>query len=286
MPEAPEITFLTDTLNRDLSGKKLVSIKIDTGKYRDSPPDGCESFTNALPLTVNTINSKGKFIYITFQNSNWQIWNTLGLTGEWSKTPAKNPKNISMEFVFELATYYFNDQIHYGTVKFVDDFPVNGPVNGQVNGIGIQLTKKLKTLGPDILKDDIDLEIFIKRVRKHDSKNVVEVLMDQKVVSGVGNYLVAEILYDAKISPNHKISELDNSKLETILNSTKYVSKLSYMSQGGINDYNNRIKIRIGDFSYKVYERDQDPHGNPVKIDIRVKNKQKRRTFWVPAVQT
>ena len=42
---------------------------------------------------------------------------------------------------------------------------------------------------------------------------LVKVLMDQQaLVSGIGNYLVAEILYDAKLNPHRELDKLSNKE--------------------------------------------------------------------------
>ncbi len=70
--------------------------------------------------------------------------------------------------------------------------------------------------------------------------------------------------------------------MDDLLDSMRYVTKLSYKHQGGINDYNKSIKVRKSDFEFKVYQQKSDPLGNPVE---RTKRKDGRTTFWVSSVQ-
>ena len=78
------------------------------------------------------------------------------------------------------------------------------------------LEKKLKELGPDMFEKETTFEIFKKAVKAKGKWNITKVLMDQKIISGVGNYMRADILYLSKISPFREISSLDNSDLKNI----------------------------------------------------------------------
>ena len=53
------------------------------------------------------------------------------------------------------------------------------------------LDKKLATLGPDMLNDPPSFDEFVMRLRKKNHWNITKALMDQKVVSGIGNYIKA-----------------------------------------------------------------------------------------------
>jgi formamidopyrimidine-DNA glycosylase len=77
-------------------------------------------------------------------------------------------------------------------------------------------------------------------------KEIVKILMEQEdnnaIGSGIGNYLVAEILYDAKISPHKTLVEIyKNDKLiKSLTKSIKYITKLSYTTS--INEYSGQYK--------------------------------------------
>ena len=53
--------------------------------------------------------------------------------------------------------------------------------------------------------------------------------MDQNdIVSGIGNYLSAEILYDAKISPHRQLDKLSNTEKKQLAHSMRKIVKLAY----------------------------------------------------------
>jgi formamidopyrimidine-DNA glycosylase len=119
--------------------------------------------------------------------------------------------------------------------------------------------------------------------------------------SGIGNYLVAEILYDSKISPYMKMIDLFNNKnsIKRLEKSIKYIIKLAFITnktkyfsmcikKKNLPNYHPDIIISKNDkFKFKVYRLKIDPFKNPVigsKI-VGYGNK-KRTTYWAPNVQT
>ena len=88
----------------------------------------------------------GKFIYWMLKDE-YSIWSTLGMTGQWS---SESTKHTRVKFVLNNGSVYFNDQRNFGTLKFV---------RGKY-----QLLEKLKSLGPDMLANDVDDDLFVERV--------------------------------------------------------------------------------------------------------------------------
>ena len=53
-------------------------------------------------------------------------------------------------------------------------------------------------------------------MRKYDKKYLVWAMMEQKIISGIGNYLKSEILYQSRISPHVLIHDLPDDKLREL----------------------------------------------------------------------
>ena len=108
--------------------------------------------------------------------------------------------------------------------------------------------------------------------------------MNQKVVSGVGNYLKAEALYQAGISPHARCSEISDQRLEKLNEQIKKIIRLSYESGGAtIKNYVN-FNGEIGKYSrrFAVYNQQYDPDGKRV---LKEKTLDGRTTYWVPEKQ-
>jgi len=285
MPEIAEVALTAQILEKHFKNKTLISFNFVSGRYTKTSPVGYTTFNKNLPMKVTRIDSRGKFLWFELVNSKtqtkWYIWNTLGLTGLWSLT---EPKHLRAVLTFKGdKVAYFSDMRNFGTFKFSDN--------------AVDLQAKLKTLSPDFLKDDyFDLQ----RIKKYNTP-VVKILMDQKKVgSGLGNYLVAEVLYRAKISPHRLGSQLSDEDIDNLTYWIKYVVKLSYIDnhtgymlnlENEANkipriNYHQDIKLKEKTFKFLVYRQKFDPKGNLVKADkiIGPENK-KRTTYWVPDVQ-
>jgi endonuclease VIII len=69
-------------------------------------------------------------------------------------------------------------------------------------------------LGPDLLADDTDLAELVGRLRREDKPRLVgEALVDQRVVAGIGNVWLAEMLWHARVSPWTPLGRVSDEEL-------------------------------------------------------------------------
>lgn len=173
-----------------------------------------------FPSEVENVNAKGKFLWISFKNTDITLWNTFGLTGYWSNRKTKYLKFI---ITTNKNKIYYNDKLGYGTLKVSLDKET--------------LDKKLKTLGCDILNPNQDEKKFIEKIRKKKKDiEIAKVLLDQKIASGCGNYIRADALYLSKISPFKKISELSDFQLKKIWKSLQKIGFYNYSIKEGLKN--------------------------------------------------
>ena len=267
MPEGPECRRIALQLSEEVSSKKLVDITVESGRYTKKPLEGMSDVLSQSPLTIHGAGVHGKFIFFLLDGQ-WSLWNTLGMTGGWSRTPTKHTRVI-----LHLADgpVCFNDMRNFGTLKFVK---------------GKQpIVDKLISLGPDLLAEECDDEVFAQRIRRKSNKTIVEALMDQSVVSGVGNYVKAEALYLAKISPHRTVSSLTNAELCDLNAAVRSVLVNSFESGGATLQSYQDFYGEVGDATqrFAVYGRKADPEGREI---IKEQTKDGRTTHWVPAVQS
>lgn len=269
MPEGPEVKSMVIQLNKYLSGKTLNQIIIHSGRYSKKSPDNFTKFIETLPLKILEVRNKGKFIWFQFEGG-WTMWNTLGMTGGWK---LEKEKHSHYEFILNQNTsLWFTDMRNFGTIKFCYDEN--------------EFKKKLKSLGPDVLEEDFTLDTFktLMTNKKLKDKTIPEVFMNQKHISGLGNYLKSEILYESKISPHRLLEDLSGEDLEILYKNIKKICLASLKAGGAtIRNYSN-IDNEVGNyvFEFKVYQQKKDPLGNIVK---RIETKDKRTTHWVSEIQ-
>ena len=255
MPEGPEVKLYVDKFNQQYASKTIKSVNILSGRYSKNPIKNINTLVGQKLLSVGC---KGKFIWFNLTEN--AIFNSLGMTGSWSRVE-KTHSRIKITFDDD-DVVYFNDIRNFGTfqIKTKDE-----------------LTKKKKSIGPDMLNDPP--HNFIEILRKKNNKNICEVIMNQKVVSGVGNYIKAESLWLAKINPHSTIKNLTDNDLKRLELAIREVITKSYKSQGAsLKTYTN-FDNETGEATdfFKVYSKKFDSLGNKV---IKEETPDKRTTHW------
>lgn len=289
MPEAVEVFLSAKFIENNVLGKNIIKIKIIGGRYLKSGVPGIDEFKKILPAKVESVDSKGKFLYIKFPTL--YLASTLGLTGSWGNKKVKHSA-ICM-YASDGTKLYYSDQLRYGTLSFVDYNYIN---------------KKLSALADDVLVTVFTDNDFIHKLSsfKNKTKNIVTVLMEQKngpgIFSGIGNYLSAEILYHARVSPFSTIEGLlkDKNVCKKLAKSIRYITKFAfYYSYTGYmtgldqsfvknirkvkKDIHPDINLDKGKtFEFNVYGQKFDQYKNPVEGAKIIKG---RTSYWCPTLQ-
>jgi len=270
MPEGPEVKRIAVQLNQLLSGKLIENVEIISGRYKThGSPLGLTSFLNLKEeRKIQEVSCKGKFIWFSFSAPEVFVWNTLGMTGSWSRGESEHSR-IKFNFT-DGEKIFFSDIRNFGTMHFI--FSAE------------EMNKKLKSLGPDMLSAPPSREEFLKIVKRQKDKTLPEFLMNQKMISGVGNYVKAEALYLAGLSPLRTCSSLSEKEVTDLQDSIDKVLSTSYNSGGSTIRTYRDVYGNAGTFKsrFLVYGNDQDPAGNKVQ---RLETKDGRTTFWVPTLQ-
>lgn len=80
-------------------------------------------------------------------------------------------------------------------------------------------------------------------------------LLDQAFLAGLGNYLRAEILWQAQLAPQHRPQDLTPEALQRLAQALLAVPRLSYHTRGQVNDDRHHGAL----FSFKVFHRSGEP---------------------------
>ena len=242
----------------------------------------------ALPKRVVDIRTKGKKIILELGENQpkadspeqvptghdgFMYLVVLGMEGKFLREPDRH-SNLWLDLVPEPgsgkdARIYFSDSRHFAIFEIVLS--------------AADLATRLSQLGPDLLQEDLSREQFlaIARNRRITRKEICDFLIDQKRISGIGNYLRAEILYRARIKPSRTLGELSDEELDRIRIVAMATIREAYQYNGlTIKSYWD-LNGDKGMFPVLVYGKSHDPHGNPV---VMTKTKD-RYIHWVPAVQ-
>jgi formamidopyrimidine-DNA glycosylase len=295
MPEGPEVEIITFQLNQLLAKQSLIKINVFGNKALQKSVKNIISKLK-FPIKLISIRKKGKFIYFWFKydksypsnhivipahcdgaKDDIFIGNNLGLSGHYS---LEHSDKAIIEFKFSSDTIYYKDNRHFGKFKL---FTLD------------ELNIKLDTIGPDILdpnprpykknliaKDKATESKFITAIKNHPNLQIAQALSDQKIVSGIGNYLKTETLYASKIYPGTLIKNISDNRLGNIFITAKNIAIDSFNVGGvSIRDYKD-IYDELGQYKTKIYGRKTDSKGNMI---ISKEFNDKRTTYYVPSIQ-
>jgi len=216
MPELPETETVARVLRSNIVGHTVQNVKIIKG-YKISPTNKtfAKSVINKKVVGVQRV---AKNIIIKFEN-NVYVQTHLAMTGRLllKKSGDQTSKWLKWVFVFENSTRLeFHDMRAFGktavlTKKEFDD-----------------LTNKY---GPEPLDNKINAKAFLKQLltKKTSIKNA---LMDQKIISGLGNIYATDALFMAQINPKTKTDKLSLEQATDLLKSSREILNEGIKNRG------------------------------------------------------
>ena len=148
------------------------------------------------------------------------------------------------------------------------------------------LKAKLDGLGPSILTDELTPELFlnITNTKKNPDMNVCKFLMNQKKISGVGNYLLSEAIYKSRVNPFHSLREISSSQKLLLLSAIKETARASFSAQGHTRRGGGSFRGvggGKGGFELEVYAKKVCPEGREI---VRTEGPHGRSLWYVPSV--
>lgn len=230
MPEGPEVAAMINFLNNNYKDCILEKVEILSGRYKIAKNVGkvgksklinlLHSVSKDLPLKILSFNCHGKFIYWKLEND-WYMFVTLGLKGRISVGDKEEYNRV--RFATSCGNLYMRDMLSNGTINFYKG-------DKEVN-------EKIRKMGVDLLSTDLSNKEIAKHFKKVFSKkrnkdeNIGNVLLDQKFLAGVGNYIRADGLYCARISPFRKVVDINDTELIKLIKCLKDIMENSYEIQ-------------------------------------------------------
>jgi len=222
MPELPEV----ETIKRDLSilvGRPLKAITVYDEAYLEKNEITLKELKKLEGQKLLQLSRKGKYLFFHF--SKHILGFHLGLTGSLILLAGKNPfdkfqhKVLSLNFLD--MSLLFSDMRKFGRLFLFDEEK--------------SFQNFLFNIGQDAL--EIGLSQFKEALRSI-RKPIKSALLDQKVISGIGNIYADEILFRAGINPLRSASSLSDEELEKLYQTMREVLHLAIQLRGStIKDY-------------------------------------------------
>jgi len=281
MPEMPEVETVRRGLSPHLTGCVVTFVDLRRPNLRFHFPKNFEDILTGAK--IEKIDRRSK--YLLFRLSNGYTWMShLGMTGVWTIGSEGKGKHDHVYFEFDdgMKTAVYTDHRRFG---FMDVFETSKESE----------QKWLASLGPEPLTDDFTVQVL--KSNLHGKRSPIKSsLLDQRVVSGLGNIYVSEILFRSKISPTKTASEVAgkgkkvNTKIQRIFENTNQVIAEAIMVGGStISDFRGVSgETDLGYFAqqFKVFNREgegcikSDCEGKILRIV-----QSGRSTFYCPKCQ-
>ncbi|HJE15896.1 MAG TPA: DNA-formamidopyrimidine glycosylase, partial [Lapidilactobacillus dextrinicus] len=180
MPELPEVETVRRSLLGLIQNKTIKDIHVYYAKIIVGDP---EVFVTALQeRKLLTIDRRGKYLLFRFDHDLTMI-SHLRMEGKYFVRQSTEPENKHVHVVFEFtdgSVLQYQDVRKFGRMQLVQT-----GTEAQVSGI--------KALGPEPFSRDFKVDSFYTALRRH-HKAIKQVLLDQHVVTGLGNIYVDEVL--------------------------------------------------------------------------------------------
>ena len=218
MPELPEVEVVTRSLKKTIKNRKIIRITVNNRNLRFKLQKNFEQILKNK--IVKNITRKSKYIIFDFGNHFYTILH-LGMSGTLHIPSKKKVTNLSFYsnpnlpkkhnhiiFYFDKIKLIYNDPRRFGYFKILNS------ENDYDN--------YFMRIGPEALDGGFNL-IYLKNKIKNRKKNIKNFLLDQKIVSGIGNIYANEILHKSQISPMKSVRKLSLIELNKIIKFSRII---------------------------------------------------------------
>ncbi len=269
MPELPEVETTVRGLRPVLEGRRLASVETRRADLRRAFPDDLRQRLTGAHITA--LGRRAKYGLIDTDRGDTMIFH-LGMSGRWRIDPETIGTHdhllVETDAGRRLA---LNDPRRFGSVDLVRTDSIHG-------------YEPFRRMGPEPLGPDFD-GVYLADALQGRAAPIKALLLDQRIVAGLGNIYVCEALHIARIAPGRAGGRIARPRLDALVQAVKDVL-LSAIEAGGstLRDY-ARPDGELGYFSkqFLVYGREGDPCGCGAPIRRRAEGG--RSTFYCAACQ-
>ena len=159
----------------------------------------------------------------------------------------------------------------------------NVPVAEMHDSRSLERQEDLLRIGPDFLGEEFDFDEARRRIRARGDGEIADVLLNQRVVSGIGNEYKSEVLFMSGVSPFARVDQVSDEQLDRILKTARKVmlANIAKRSPSRITTFS--LDPRLKQY---VFSRGGKPClkcGTPIEYAKQGPNA--RGTYWCPKCQ-
>jgi formamidopyrimidine-DNA glycosylase len=255
MPELPEVQTTVSGLKRVLPGLVIkdvwtdLAVKKPSLRHYDNTIKNLKFFNNFREKIKNqkiiTVKRRAKNILIFIANHQ-VILIHMKMTGN-LLFGAYHPGDRFIHAIFELSNkkqLVFSDARKFGKITLIPEDQLATSIH-------------LIHLGPEPLEKSFTLDKFNEALNRKPNQKIKTLLMNQTVISGIGNIYSDEMLWYASVNPEERVKNIPLPKIKAMFQSMKMVlTKGIKLGGDSMSDYRN-IKNKKGGFQlhHQAYQR-------------------------------
>lgn len=230
MPELPEVETVKETLKKILKNKVIKEVNIYYNNIIAYPT--ALLFKQQIKgQMIHDIERRGK--WLMFRLDDYYLLSHLRMEGRYYvKKDEERSKHEHIIFEFEDFNLRYVDTRKFGRMYLI-------PIKEVYN------MKPLSELGLEPWDNDLDIS-YLKGKYKNKKIPIKTILLDQSIISGIGNIYDDEILFMSHINPYEPANLLDDTDLNNIIINTRKVLEKA---------------IKLGGTTIRSYESSEGVHG-------------------------
>ncbi|NIA28789.1 MAG: bifunctional DNA-formamidopyrimidine glycosylase/DNA-(apurinic or apyrimidinic site) lyase [Actinobacteria bacterium] len=273
MPELPEVETIRRGLEPALSSHRILSVRILTKKLRwEIIPRDFEDYV--VNKSITGLSRRGKYIVMHLDNRAAVVIH-LGMSGRLCLFEQTEDVEKHTHIIFNLSNRMelrFRDPRRFGSVEVAPPY-------------SIASFPRFAHLGVEPLSSNFNFQ-YMKKKTENSTRAIKLVLMNAKIVVGIGNIYANESLFYSRIDPCRIARSLSEKEIKKLVKSAKMVLNAA-IKKGGttLNDFRNAYgEPGFFQLELAVYGRADLPCsecGNPIHKTVLGG----RSTFFCPNCQ-
>lgn len=215
MPELPEVETTVRGLARFLEGERIVSVQVNRPDLRRPfPPDLVQALTGA---TISGLSRRAKYGILHTDRDHAMVFH-LGMSGRWRIDPQDEDRHDHLVLTTARNRFALNDPRRFGSVDLL-------------LAPELDLWPPFAALGPEPLGNGLTAE-HLREATRGRVQAIKLLLLDQRIVAGLGNIYVCEALWRSGIDPRKPGGKVTMPQLQRLVPAIKDVLEQSIRDGG------------------------------------------------------
>ncbi|HEX6711720.1 MAG TPA: bifunctional DNA-formamidopyrimidine glycosylase/DNA-(apurinic or apyrimidinic site) lyase [Rubrobacter sp.] len=246
MPELPEVETIKEDLRELVVGSRIEWAEVLESSLVEQP--STEEFINRLEgVRITGARRRAKHLIVELDSGASLVFQ-LKIGGQLLLVPPVEEPKTALMLILHLdgnRRLFLRDETGFTRARLLD---------------AGELEERLSPLGPEPLEEGFDAG-YLQRAIGSRRAQIKPLLLDQKVVSGVGNIYADEILYDAKLHPRRKANTLSEGEWKALHSAIRTNLAAGVEHRGTTVRLYRDVLDRAGE--HQNYLRVFEKHGRP-----------------------